>query len=87
MIVVTVELHSAVTGQVKLLGKAIIANDGTNSDPSVGHYDLCVGRKGTADLKQIYMRPQRHSRVENYPRQKLSVWNLVVRGLAAAGYK
>ena len=83
MIVVTVELHSAVTGKVTTLGRAVIANDGTGS-VNTGHYDICIGRKGQRDLRRIFLRPQWHGRVSAFPRQQLNVWRLLARGLEAA---
>lgn len=86
MIVVTVELHSALTGKVTLLGKAIIANDGLGSD-GVGHYDVMVGRKGASDLKKIFTGSTgRIGRVENFPRKRRNVWYLLRRALTSAGY-
>jgi hypothetical protein len=85
MIVVTVELHSAVTGKTTLLGKTIIANVGGSS--THGDYRVAVGRKGQNELRSLWAKPQREGHVDRYPRQRLSVWNLIARGLAAAGYR
>lgn len=85
MIVVKVELVSAVTGQTTLLGSAIIANDATSRDPKKGSYDVKVARKPDAgDLKRVWARPLRTGRVENYPRLAFNMWRLVIRALAAA---
>lgn len=47
MIVIKIELHSAITGKVTPLGKMHIANAGTSKDPNVGHYLGGVFRKGS----------------------------------------
>lgn len=77
MIVVKVELHSAITGQVKLLGVMCIANDGTGSHKR-GNYDAWVYRKGTETSSRDVLRT---GRVENYPRISYSIWRLVLRAL------
>lgn len=38
MLVVKIELHSAITGRATLLGSMIIANTGTSSDPKRGGF-------------------------------------------------
>jgi hypothetical protein len=86
MIVVTVELHSAVDGRVELLGKAIIGNDLTGT-PTRGNYRAFFGRAHQDDLKAIYLRPQRSSTVLNYPRRALNVWYLLARALHGANYR
>lgn len=81
MIVVTVELHSAITGKVTTLGQAIIANDGTGSSTR-GNYTAKIGRKGQT-LEQTWSKPQRTGTVTNYPRLSLTIWHLVRRALDA----
>jgi hypothetical protein len=87
MIVVKVELHSAVTKKVSLLYQMIIANDGTNQDPARGNYDVVVGRKSQKTLRQIWAEGARRGRVEEYPRQSAHMLNLVSRALTALGFK
>lgn len=86
MIIVTVELDSAVTGQRTELAKMAIANDGTSQSPTVGHYEVRVGRKGQT-LKQLWNAPQRRGQVKHWPRQSKHVWYLIVRALEEAGYR
>lgn len=86
MIVVTVELHSARTGETTLLHKVIVANDGTG-DHLVGNYDVVVGRKSISVLSTIWAHGRRRGRVEGYRRQAYGVLNLVARALTACGYK
>lgn len=83
MIVVRVELHSAVSGNVTELARAHICNVG-GTDTS-GDYDVRTlrGRSAeTLDRGQV----QRHGKVRGYPRQALHVWNLVATALATMGY-
>lgn len=84
MIVVRVELHSAITGQVTELARAIIANDGTGT-PELRHYQVMTlrGRSREA-LDRIVA--QRTGRVRDWPSERLHVWNLVAEALKALGY-
>ena len=69
MIVIKVELHSAITKKVSLIGKAIICNDGSGSISS-GNYNAKFWSK----------RPNivwREGKVENFPRKSLNVWYLL----------
>jgi len=84
MIVVRVELHSAITGQITELARMYISNIGGTRNN--GNYDVRVLRGRDRDaLNQN--RVQRTGKVQNYPRLKLHVWNLVIRALTAAGYR
>lgn len=85
MIVVRVELHSAVTGKVTELGRMHIANDGTGT-ASKGHYDGYTIRGRSREALDVGV-PQRRARVENYSRESQHVWNLVSLMLKAMGYK
>lgn len=85
MIVVEVKLHSAITGEVTLLGSAIISNVGTTPDGQYADYDVAVGRKKDAgNLGKVYMKPLRKGNVTRYPRMRYNVWRLVLRALAQA---
>ncbi len=85
MIVVSVELWSAKTGAKKLLGRTIIANDGTSRNPKRGNYTNHVGKKPDAeDVRRIYHHPLRTGTVTDYPRLSYNVWRLVVRALLSA---
>ncbi len=83
MLVVKIELHSAITGKTTVLGSAIIANDGGTH--SRADYTVRVGRKPHADnLRLVASKPLRRGYVENYPRKSYNVWRLVIRSLLAA---
>jgi hypothetical protein len=79
MIVVKVDLHSAITGKRSELARAHIYNDGTSDKPTRGHYEARFLRRGSARI-------QRMVRVENHPRLSAPVWTLLRKALEAAGY-
>lgn len=85
MIVVRVELHSAVTGRVTELARAEICNDGDGTLEKGNYTCRALRGRSTEDLDQ--RRIQRYGEVRDYPRQKIHVWNLVARALMAMGYK
>ena len=76
MIIVRIELHSAVTGKVSEIGYMQIINDGTGKGAR-GNYDVNVMRRGSTAI-------QRTGRVDNYPRKSYNVWRLVLRALMSA---
>lgn len=83
MIVVKVELHSAITGQVTELARMGICNIGGTRD--IGHYSVETYRgRSTAALERRLR--QRASEVRDYPRLRLHVWHLVARALSSLGY-
>ena len=85
MIVVTVELHSAITGIKTVLGRAVIHNVGTFDEGKRADYAVKVGNKNDAeDLMRVYHHPQRTGSVKNYPRMSYNVWRLVIRALRSA---
>jgi hypothetical protein len=84
MLVVKVELHSARTGKVTLLGKMVIALSGVPEDPRRGHYDVWVSRKANVNKPFNQHKPLRTGEVLNYPRHSYNVWRLVSRALRSA---
>lgn len=79
MIVVRIELHSAITGQVAQLGAMTIANDGTGTNEQCD-YDGWIWRK--PDFKSV----TRHARLIGHRRHALTIWHLVARMLNNMGY-
>lgn len=79
MIVITIELWSAVTGKKTKLGEMHIANDGTGTD-SKCDYDGRVMRK--PDFKGV----TRTGRVEGHRRHAQTVWHLLGKMLKSMGY-
>jgi hypothetical protein len=84
MIIVRVELHSAITGKVTELARMMIANTGAGS-ATRGDYTVETyrGRDSVSLAKRIV---QRAGAVTNYPRQAIHVWHLVARALHATKY-
>ena len=82
MIVVKIELHSANTKQVTLLGTAIIHNVGGTKDK--GNYKIAVGNKSRLGLTDVLATPQRVGEVNDYPRLSYNVWRLIIRALKSA---
>jgi hypothetical protein len=78
MIVVKIELHSAITGKITPLGEMHISNTGHHSVIDNLHdYDVEIMRKGSPT------KVQRRGLVTNYPRNNYTVWELVKRALIA----
>jgi hypothetical protein len=87
MIVVRVELHSAITGQVEEIGRMVIDNIGGTKQ--VGEYRVRTlrGRSRAAlDAAWAAKSVTREGRVHRHHRLKEHVWNLVAKALVAAGY-
>lgn len=90
MLVVKIELWSAVTGKVEEIGRMYIGNDGTARGKR-GNYDVKVTRKGSEKStgwktfrgwKNV--KATRTGRVEDYPRSSYNVWRLITRALKSA---
>lgn len=83
MIVVRVELWSAITGEKTELARMHISNVGGTAQH--GNYDCETFRgRSTADLdKRI---AQRSAQVRGHPRLSQHVWNLVAKALTGMGY-
>jgi hypothetical protein len=94
MLVVRVELHSAVTGKTTEIARALIYNDG-GGDSDHGNYKAFTfkGRDGVAWTREHIhkalnaKKTLRDGVVMNYPRKSLHVWNLVYRALKGMGYQ
>ena len=83
MIIVTVQLHSAVTGKKTTIGRAIIDNDGTGTAKK-SNYNVRVGRRDRTEIHQVLGKPLRKGKVKDYPRASYNVWRLVIRALRSA---
>lgn len=95
MLVIKIELHSAITRKVTEIGRMVICNDGMGTRTK-GDYTADVIRKPTAkgldwddqmdDTLRDITRSTRRSRVENYSRLSRPVWDLVALALKNMGY-
>jgi len=83
MLVLKLELHSAITGEVTEIGRTIIANTGGTREK--GNYTCKVARKRNEfSNKDTWKEPLRTGDVQNYPRLSYNVWRLVIRALLSA---
>lgn len=83
MIVVRVELHSALTRQVTELARLHICNVGGTAES--GDYEVRTLRgRDTAALDKGIV--QRRGRVLRHARLALHVWHLVAKALTSVGY-
>jgi hypothetical protein len=88
LIVVRVELWSAVTGKKTEIARLDISNIGGSLHR--GNYKMRVYRGRNKETLDAAMKKQKLTReavTENYPRLTKHVWNLVTRLLVTAGYK
>lgn len=85
MLVVKIELHSALDHTVTEIGRMNIANDGHGTN-TIGHYKAQVLRRGSTDpgWEDRKSHITRTGAVDNYPRQSYNVWRLVLRALKSA---
>lgn len=81
MIVVRVELHSAITRKVTEIARMHIWNEGDSDDPRIGNYGVAAFRgRDAAPLAK------RSVSITGWRRLDFHVWNLVRRALEEAGY-
>lgn len=89
MIVVKVELWSAIDGSQQELARMVVDNIGGTHTRGNYRTRTLIGRSKEAldkALNDIPMKVQRESRVIGHARLKEHVWNLVAKGLANMGY-
>jgi hypothetical protein len=84
MIIVRVELLSAITGQTTELARMEIANTGHGTLARGDYRGRTLKGRSSAALSRGAV--SHEGEVLNYPRQQLHVWNLVARMLAAMRY-
>ena len=84
MIVVRIELHSAITGEVSEISRVVIYNKG-NGSKTRGNYGCNSYRKGSP-LRPLNKNIVRKGEVENHARLSEPVLNLVSKALRSMGY-
>ena len=84
MIVVRVELWSAITGQKTELARMHICNDGTSAGRRRSYAGESFAGRHADALNQ--RRVSKRGAVSNWPAPDLHVWNLVAAMLQAMGY-
>lgn len=72
MLVVKIELHSAITGQITTIAAGTICNTGTGSHTQ-GNYRI--------ELRDAAGRRWRTGHIEGFPRKRLLAWDLLYRAL------
>jgi hypothetical protein len=83
MLVVTIDLVSARTGERSMLGRMFVCNEGTGT-PERGNYTVEVCRKGSAMPSGLGGHTQRTGEVKSFPRKSYNVWRLISRALLSA---
>jgi len=83
MIVIRVELWSAITGQKTELGRMHLWNDGSEPSQKLGNYEGRVLRAPKFDPTGT---PVRAGKVKGYRKLDRPVWDLVTEMLIAMGY-
>jgi hypothetical protein len=83
VIVVKVELHSAITGRISEIARMNICNVGGTHTKGDYQCETLRGRSTEAFARRSV---QRLGSVKNYPRLAIHVWHLVARSLVAMGY-
>lgn len=89
MIVVKVELWSAVSGEKTELARMVLDNQAVSDDGQKGDYRVRTfrGRNAKAlTLSMVTNNVTRESKVVGHRRLALHVWHLVAKGLANMGY-
>lgn len=83
MIVVRVELHSAIDGSKTELARMHICN--VNGNRQWADYEATTFRGRCAEALSKLV-PRRHSEVKHHAKARLHVWNLVGKALRNMGY-
>ena len=86
MIVISVQLDSAISPSRDIeLARMEIAHRGDQPDPKRGNYNARTLR-GRGKEKLDCRVTQRHTEIENFPREAEHIWNLVAKALKGMGY-
>jgi len=83
MIIVRVELHSAITRKVTEIARMKICNTGGSVERG-DYYVATLRGRSREQLDRAVV--TREGDVNDYPRQAIHVWHLVARALVAMGY-
>ncbi len=87
MIVVSVELHSARTGEVTELARMLVDNQGGTDNRCDYRVRTLKGRsRAQLDQATHHLTVQREALVRDHDRKRLHVWNLVAKALNIMGY-
>lgn len=84
MIVIRVELHSAVTGEVTELARMYITNNGTGDIHKRNYTINTIKGRSTEALNRGQV--MRAGTINQWPSPRLHVWNLVYQALVKLDY-
>lgn len=84
MIIIKVELLSAITGKTTELARMHIINDGTGDTHKRNYKGISFRGRNTESLNRGTA--QKIAQVKNWPSQQFHVWNLVRAMLTNLGY-
>lgn len=84
MIIVRVELHSAIDGSLTELGRIVICNDGSGSNNSGNYTAQSFRGRDTKTLNRQTI--SKKAIIKNWPHLRFHVWNLVAKSLKEMGY-
>lgn len=84
MIVVRVELWSAITGAKTELARMEICNDETGTFQRRNYIARTLTGRSTAQLDR--RKTERQAEFKNYPSERVHIWNLVAAVLETLGY-
>lgn len=85
MIIVKVELHSAITHKITELARMKICNDGTSAGSRRSYIGTVFRGRSKEQLDKETIHKERL--LGNWPAEQLHVWNLVARFLNGFGYQ
>jgi hypothetical protein len=87
MIIIKVELHSAVTGKVQELARMHIINQGSTTikNPNFGDYQVQTFRGRSKEILDK-LTISKATIIHNWRRNDYHVWNLICKALTKMGY-
>ena len=89
MIVVKVELWSAITREKTEIARMTITNTGVQTNKNLGDYVVKAFRgrdKVSLDKSMMKDKPFRHGEIVNHPRLAQHVWNLIAKALTVMDF-
>lgn len=83
MLVLKLELHSAITHEISEIGRAIIYNDETGTN-EIGNYKAVILEPGNQDMSlDSRLDAPYHGEVKGYYRAEPNVWKLIKQALVS----
>jgi len=85
MLVISIKLHSAITGKISTLEEMVIFNDETGTGDN-GNYTALLHPEEINFEKGVFDGVSRETQIKNHPRLDAPVWNLLAKALKGFGY-